>query len=243
MIRWNWAFIDRPAAVFDEAFAFWTAVSGTTLSPRRGEFATLEPADGDACLRAQAVGGSGGAHLDLDVDDLEAARRFAHKLGAELLADHDGWSLVRSPGGVLFCLTTEDGARIPSPVPGPDGALSRVDQVTLDLPATGYDDEVRFWSDLTGWEPGPTSRPEFLRLGVPDRLPIRILLQRRDDDRPASAHIDVACADVDAIAAWHESLGARRVHRGAHWIVMNDPTGGVYCLTSRHPSTGKVSQR
>ncbi|MGY2062320.1 VOC family protein, partial [Nocardia gipuzkoensis] len=120
--------------------------------------------------------------------------------------------------------------------------LSRVDQVTLDLPATGYDDEVRFWSDLTDWQAAPTARPEFLRLGVPDRLPIRILLQRRDDDRPASAHIDIACSEVEAIAAWHESLGARRVHRGAHWIVMNDPTGGVYCLTSRHPSTGKVPQ-
>ncbi|MFI5779681.1 VOC family protein [Nocardia sp. NPDC051570] len=120
MIRWNRAFIDRPAAVFDEAFAFWTAVSASTLSERggaNGEFATLEPEDDDACLRAQAVGGPGGAHPDLDVDEPVAARQLARK------------------------------------------------------------------------------------------------------------------------------LGARRMHRGAHWTVMNDPTGGVHCLTSRHPSNGKVPQQ
>ncbi|MCM6774293.1 VOC family protein [Nocardia sp. CDC159] len=245
MIRWNWAFIDRPAEVFDEACAFWATASGTIVSERggdNGEFATLEPARGDACLRAQAVGGPGGAHLDLDVAeaDLDAARQLARKLGAELLADHGYWSLVRSPGGVLFCLTTGDGREIPPPIPGPRGALSRVDQVTLDIPGSRYDDEVRFWSELTGWELRETMRPEFLRLGVPDELPIRILLQRLDDDRPAAGHVDIACSDVEAVAAWHESLGARRRGPGGHWLVMTDPTGGVYCLTSRDPITGKV---
>ena len=46
MIRWVYAFIDRPKERFDQAAAFWTAVTGTTLSARRGadgEFATLLP--------------------------------------------------------------------------------------------------------------------------------------------------------------------------------------------------------
>ncbi|MBF6329693.1 VOC family protein [Nocardia transvalensis] len=245
MIRWNWAFIDRPADRFDEAFAFWTAVTGTTLSERggeNGEFATLEPPEGDPCLRAQAVGGPGGAHVDLDVDDLDAARRTARELGATILADHDGWSLVQSPHGHLFCLTTDDGRQIPPPVTGPDGTISRLDQVCLDIGASEYDSEVRFWADLTGWELRETTQPEFLRLAQPDTLPIRILLQRLNEDRPASAHLDVACSDIHAIAAWHESLGARRIESGAHWMVMNDPTGGVYCLTSRNPLTGTVKQ-
>ncbi|MEV1201396.1 LytR C-terminal domain-containing protein [Microbispora rosea] len=53
------AFIDRPGDRFEEAAAFWTTVTGTRLSPRRGddgEFATLLPASGDACVKIQAVG-------------------------------------------------------------------------------------------------------------------------------------------------------------------------------------------
>ncbi len=243
MIYWNWAFIDRPAAAFDEAFAFWTTVTATRLSERRGEhaqFTTLLPEHGDACVRGQAVGGPGGAHLDLDVEDLGAARRRAHALGATSVIDEDNFSYLKSPGGTAFCLTTEQGGRVPPPVAGPDGTLSRLDQVCLDIGASSFDREVAFWTELTGWGTRPTSLPEFARLDVPDGLPIRILLQRKNTDEPPTAHLDLACADVDATAAWHESLGARRISRGAHWMVMNDPTGGVYCLTGRDPHTGRV---
>lgn len=46
IIRWTYAFADRPADRLAEARAFWTAVTGTRPSePRgeRGEFATLLP--------------------------------------------------------------------------------------------------------------------------------------------------------------------------------------------------------
>ncbi|MBF6147312.1 VOC family protein [Nocardia nova] len=246
MIRWSWMYIDRPAALFDEAFAFWSAVTGTRLSARQGEhaeFATLDPATGDAYQAAQAVGGDGGAHLDIDVVDLDRARRAARDLGATLVADHDTWSLVRSPHGLPFCLTTGEGRHIPAPVAGPDGTFSRVDQLCFDIPPSGYDGEAAFWSALTGWPVQRTGRSEFARLLVPARLPIRILLQRLDTDREPGAHIDIACADAEAVAAWHESLGARRVRRGAQWLVMDDPVGGVYCLTERDPLTGKVFRR
>jgi hypothetical protein len=56
-VRWVWAFIDRPLDTFAEAARFWTRVSGTTLSPRRGEheqFATLLPPRGEAEAEADA---------------------------------------------------------------------------------------------------------------------------------------------------------------------------------------------
>ncbi len=243
MIRWNRIYIDRPADVFEAAMAFWTAVTGTRLSEphgEQGEFITLLPPHGDPCLHGQRVGGPGGAHLDLDVDDLAAARRRALDLGAVVLADRGHFSALRSPAGTAFCLTTGDGEHAPPPVPAPDGTLGRVDQVCLDIGAAGYDREVEFWAALTDWEVRPSARPEFDRLGVPDQLPIRILLQRKDTDEPAAAHPDAACADIEATAAWHESLGARRISRGAHWLVMHDPTGGVYCLTGRDPHTGRM---
>ncbi|MBF6176728.1 VOC family protein [Nocardia blacklockiae] len=243
MIRWNCAFIDRPADEFDAAMAFWTVVSGTERSESRGdhgEFVTLHPDGGDPCVRGQRVGGPGGAHLDLDVDDLGAARRRAVDLGAEPVADRGDFCVLRSPSGTVFCLTTGDGERVPPPIAGPGGALSRLDQVCLDIGPAGYDRELEFWAGLTGWELRPSARPEFTRLGVPDRLPVRILLQRKDSEGPATAHLDLACADIEATAAWHETLGARRIAWGAQWLVMRDPTGNRYCLTARDPHTGRV---
>ncbi|MQY25222.1 VOC family protein [Nocardia aurantia] len=245
MIRWAWIFLDRPADRFEAAFTFWPAVTGTRLSERsgaRGEFATLLPPAGDPYLRAQAVGGPGGAHPDFDVDDLATARRHAHALGAVTVADHDGWSYLRSPQGQAFCLTTEDGREVPPPATGPGGELARLDQLTLDIAPGGYDREVAFWAALTGWELQAAGEPEFVRLVPPSGLPFRMLLQRLGEERPSAAHPDIACSDIEAVASWHEKHGARRVSRGAHWIVMNDPTGGVYCLTPRDPHTGRLPE-
>ncbi|HLT10103.1 MAG TPA: VOC family protein [Micromonosporaceae bacterium] len=66
-IPWACIFIDRPCEAFEQAADFWTTVTGTRLSARRGangEFATLLPPDGDATVKLQGVGDSGGAHLD-----------------------------------------------------------------------------------------------------------------------------------------------------------------------------------
>ncbi|WP_067664743.1 VOC family protein [Nocardia miyunensis] len=243
MIRWNCAFIDRPADRFEEAASFWTTVTRTNPSERRGEqgeFATLLPARGDPCLRIQAVGDSGGAHLDLDVDDLAAVRDHARGLGARVVADHGGWALMRSPRGLAFCLTTENGRQVPPPVDSPGDSVSRLDQICLDFGPSAFDDEVRFWSALTGWDLAETSEPEFTRLAVPDHLPIRILLQRLTQDRSPAAHLDLACSNREDVAAWHQDLGARRIDEGAAWTVMRDPVGGIYCLTDRDPVTGKA---
>ncbi|MGV9240782.1 VOC family protein, partial [Streptomyces nigra] len=72
---------------------------------------------------------------------------------------------------------------------------------------------------------------------------VRILLQRLGEERPPSAHVDLACADIAATRARHEELGAVSVADGAHWTVLRDPAGGVYCLTARDPGTGALSAR
>lgn len=49
-VRWLTAFIDRPAGTFNSAVRFWTTVTATSVSQRRGDrgqFATLIPTDGD----------------------------------------------------------------------------------------------------------------------------------------------------------------------------------------------------
>ncbi|WP_406374451.1 VOC family protein [Streptomyces sp. NBC_00647] len=244
-VRWTYAFVDRPGRDFGAALDFWTSVTETTLSEPRGdqgEFVTLLPGGADACVKAQGVAdGTGGAHLDLAVEDVPALVESARRLGAEVVSGHDGWAVLRSPGGQLFCAVPWQGESARPPVvEGPGGATSRLDQVTIDLAPGVYAAEIAFWSELTGWESHPGALPEFHLIKPPAGLPLRILLQRLGTGRPTSAHLDLACSDVETVRAHHEGLGATPVGRGARWTVMRDPAGGVYCLTGRDPSTGSL---
>ena len=238
-VRWTYAFVDRPAARFERACAFWTAVTGTGLSELRGEqgeFVTLVPEKGDACVKVQGVAdGDGGAHLDFAVEDVPGFVEGALKLGAETAATYDGWAVLRSPAGQLFCAVPWHGESLRPPVV--DG--SRLDQVCVDVPPSAYEAEVAFWSGLLpDWTSRPGSRPEFHVVQPPPGLPIRILLQRLGEERAGSAHLDLACADIEATRVRHEELGAATVAHGKHWTVMRDPAGGTYCLTGRDPETG-----
>ncbi|MEV0173302.1 VOC family protein [Streptomyces sp. NPDC050803] len=238
-IRWTYAFVDRPAGLLGRACEFWTAVTDTRLSEFRGdqgEFVTLLPAAADACVKVQGVDqGDGGAHLDFAVDDVTGFVKEALRLGAGLAAEHEGWAVLRSPAGQLFCAVPWNGESVRPPVVNG----TRLDQVCLDVPPSLHDAEVTFWSGLlAGWASHPGSLPEFHVVEPPAGMPIRLLLQRLGTDRPLSAHLDLACADIAATGARHEELGAETVAHGAHWTVMRDPAGGTYCLTGRNPETG-----
>jgi len=238
-VRWTYAFVDRPAGLLASACEFWTAVTDTRLSGLRGgnkEFTTLLHDGADACVKVQGVtSGPGGAHLDFPVADEREFMRSAVALGAEVVADHGTWAVLRSPGGQQLCtMPWRAEATRPPVVRG-----SRLDQVCVDIAPSAYDAEVAFWSALLPeWQSRPGSLPEFHVLVPPAGLPIRILLQRLGEERPTTAHLDLACTDIAATRAAHERLGAKPVAHGTHWTVMQDPAGGTYCLTGRDPETG-----
>jgi len=244
MIRWAWAFLDRPVDRFEPCVRFWSTITGTTPSPRRGEhaeFLTLLPdpaAGATAAIKMQAVGGPGGTHLDLDVDDIPTAVRRAVDLGAAPVAEHPDYTVLRSPAGLLFCLTPA--ARTPgapaAAIDAPDGTRTRLDQICLDIGTSDHPRESRFWRELTGWKHTAGRRPEFSRLRAGTPMPVSLLMQRLDEDRATGAHIDLSSSDIEATAAWHETLGARVVARYEHWIVLHDPAEVAYCVTARDPN-------
>ncbi len=245
MIRWTWAFLDRPVDTFADCARFWAKVTDSTVSEPRGEndeFVTLLPATGPAWIKMQAVHDDGGIHLDLDVDDLPAAVATATELGARVVAEPSDYTVLESPAGQTFCLipSAEPVGLGPAPITvstAPDGTVTRLDQICLDLSATDIDADTAFWQTLTNWTHKPGRRPEFSRLRGPDQ-PLHFLLQRLDEPGPTGAHADLASSNIAATAAWHESLGATRVTDGERWIVLRDPGNALYCVTSRDPYTG-----
>lgn len=237
-IRWTWLFLDTPRADAERSWRFWSEATGWALSPTRGdddEFATLLPPRGDSWLRLQAVAdGPGGTHLDLDVDDVHAAAARAGRLGATRTgAIGDTVVVLRSPGGLPFCLTAWHG----DAEQVREGAPDLVDQVCLDCPTDVHVAEVDFWAALTGWELGSSEEPELSFLRRPAGIPLRFLFQRLGEPSGAvRAHADLACADRSATLERHLAAGATVVRDYPQWTVMTDPGGRVYCLTDRSPT-------
>lgn len=243
VLSWMYLFLDTPTARWASGQAFWSEITRTAVSSARGEdgqFVTLLPATGDPWLKMQAVPGDrASVHLDLDSADREPRIRQSYDLGATFAWRYHDVTVLRSPGGLLFCHTRarED----TTPRLARDGTAV-ADQVCIDIPPRLWDTEVRFWCELTGRALHPGRRPEFAVLRDPDPAgPPRILLQRLDDDTPeVTAHLDLATADRAGDTRRHEALGARTVRVCTQWTVMRAPSGHVYCLTDRSPCTGAV---
>ena len=234
---WLSVFLDLPAPTFDRTVAFWSAVTGYALSPLRGdhfEFGTLVPAGGDDYLRVQRTGDpTPRLHLDVHVPDPGAAATRAVALGATALADPGlGYRVLRSPGGLTFCLVTHPSRTRPPATTWPDGNRSLVDQVALDLPQDVHDVESAFWAALLHEPVRSLGDSEFSAIDRRPELPVRVLLQRLDEPTgQARAHLDLATDDVTTEVARHLALGAEHIRDHEQWTVLRDPSGLVYCVT------------
>lgn len=235
-IRGLHIFLDTPWADAARSWAFWSKVTGTKVSPTRGDhgqFATLLPARGEAWLKVQAMDGPARVHLDVDTDDRAGFVARATTLGARVQGTYHDVVILESPAGIVLCATVGAGGAY-------DRSLDSVaDQATLDIPRSAFPAEVAFWRDLTGWPSSEISDDdEFVSLRRPENMAVRILLQRRDDETPGSAHVDFAVTDRAAETERHVQAGAEVVSLHSQWTVLRDPVGRSYCLTDRDPATG-----
>jgi hypothetical protein len=106
--------LDVPAPLWDEEAAFWTALTGRELERgRRTEFAFLgdpDPCGGLRILlqRLDSRRGQVRAHPDCVVADRagQIARHAA--AGAQVVHVMERWTVMRAPGGRVYCLTDRD---------------------------------------------------------------------------------------------------------------------------------------
>jgi hypothetical protein len=239
-VRWVTVILDTAQEQAEQVESFWCRVTGYRPSPRRGareEFVSLLPPDGDPHLVLQTVvrPSPGGLHVDLHTDDVQALAATAEGLGASARHLDAGYAVGVSPGGMRFCVVGHPASRAATPAPWP-GGRSMVDQVCLDIPPSRWEQECRFWADLTGWElVDEDPQDEFRRLRRPTGLAIQVLLQRLDDEQPVVVgHLDLGSDDYLAETDRHLALGASAVRRTPHWVTLRDPSGRGYCVT-RHP--------
>lgn len=245
--RWVTVFLDLEHTAWERGTSFWAQVTGSTLSALRGEdreFGTLLPGDGDAHLKVQRrADGPTRLHLDLHVDDPAAAAAVAEDLGAQVRTrSRHGYVVLESPGGLTSCFVSHAAATRTRPVDW-GGHRSLLDQVCLDVAPDRFDEEVAFWSGLTGWEPTASrTTGDFVPLTRPPDQPWRFLLQRTHDERPSTtAHLDLGTDDRSAEVERHVALGATVEDQHEYWTVLRDPVGSAYCITDRDPETGMLA--
>ena len=245
-MSWLSAFLDFSADSFPIGCEFWAGVTGFDRSSPRGEtgeFLSLLPAEGDDYLRIQRTDDAAARiHLDLSVQDSRTAADEAVSLGAIELADHGDYVVLRSPGGLTFCLVEHSGEVRPAPAVWADGHRSAVYQVSLDVPQQSYVVEIAFWGHLMDATPEVLpSRPEFSWLRGKRQLALDVLIQRLESPwGEVRAHLDLGTNDRPAEVARHRELGAEELVTEEFWTVMRDPAGLTYCITGRDPATGRL---
>jgi hypothetical protein len=235
------AVIDVPADQLDEAAEFWGAATGWPAGspwPTHPELRSFEPPHGSPYLHLQQIDGPARVHLDLESADGAATVRRAVALGAELVAEHDRWQTLASPGGLPFCVLAAREHQAPRPVTWPDGHRTRMVQVCVDSPRVAHDREVAFWRALLAGRWVDSDGREFAGKWHDDAgSPVQLLFQRLDeDDGPVRAHLDLGTDDVPAESRRLLDLGATDIGPGrGRWHALRDPAGLAFCATGNSP--------
>ena len=108
--------LDLPASTYDAEAAFWAGLLAASLQTyaRRPEFGWLRAARpralGVLVQRLEEPAGRVRAHLDLGTNNRAAEVARHRRLGAEVVAIEESWTVLRDPGGLRYCVTDRDPA-------------------------------------------------------------------------------------------------------------------------------------
>ena len=103
--------LDIPPSRYDDELAFWAAVTGwRRRDPAPGsEFGRLTPGPEQPLQlllqRLDDEQNTVTAHLDWSASDHEAELAAHESAGAEVMARFEGWTVLRDPAGLTYCVT------------------------------------------------------------------------------------------------------------------------------------------
>lgn len=102
--------IDVPGDALDREVAFWEGAVGQSL-PQYTRF----PEYRGAMLTGARIGllvqhlqeGESRIHIDFHTDDVDAEVARLEQLGAERVEQHEYWTVMRDPAGMVFCVVVD----------------------------------------------------------------------------------------------------------------------------------------
>ena len=100
--------VDHPEEDWDRALAFWAGVQGVTptgADEGQPEYRSLGTI-GSVALESQRTGAGTPprVHLDIETDDVPAEVARVVALGATVLEERTGYTILHDPGGLVFCV-------------------------------------------------------------------------------------------------------------------------------------------
>jgi hypothetical protein len=100
--------LDHPEEHWDDALRFWAGVQGVTPTGEDSglpEYRSLGSL-GSVALESQRTGSGTPArvHLDIETDDVPAEVARVVALGASVLEEREGYTILLDPAGLVFCV-------------------------------------------------------------------------------------------------------------------------------------------
>lgn len=103
--------IDHPADMYAGAATFWAAARGgergtSAAPPDEDPYEALDDLPGGVKLELQRTGAGTPPriHLDIETDNVPAEVARVIALGAQVSEERQGYTILRDPGGLLFCV-------------------------------------------------------------------------------------------------------------------------------------------
>jgi catechol 2,3-dioxygenase-like lactoylglutathione lyase family enzyme len=223
------------AADIEQLAAFYAELTGWQIASKDSEWITMRAPDGQQIAfqvapdhvapRWPGQEQPQQLHLDLYIDDYQAAAERAVGLGATRLADGATWITLADPAGHPFDLCHKEGV----------GPVMGLFAATIDAPDAFA--LARFYAALLGMEVAYEGPEGALITGYGKSVMFQQVSDYNaprwpDPAHPQQGHLDIAVDDLDAGEARAIELGASRLAGGGRsFRVFADPAGHPFCLT------------
>lgn len=101
--------IDHPVETYAAAAAFWAGARGSDRDPsgpaEDNPYQSLAPLAGLMFeLQRTGEGTAPRIHLDIETDNVPAEVERVVALGATVVEEREGYTILTDPGGLLFCI-------------------------------------------------------------------------------------------------------------------------------------------